>query len=136
MSQLNAFRSKVGNKNATLGQYMNAQKGLTARKGGANDPSIIQSKLGAGKTAYNPSASKPDTISSAQYDKERQMAKQNMASKPVDTSAAAPTPKAGGFSSAPVVQTDKFQRDDKKKTDAQPMQESYVFVGDSKYRIV
>lgn len=52
------------------------------------------------------------------------------------TSAPSPEPKAGGFSSAPVVQSDKFQRDDKKKTDAQPMQESYVFVGDNKYRIV
>jgi hypothetical protein len=41
---------------------MNAQKGLTARKGGANDPSVIQSKLKAGQTAYNPSSSgKPAT---------------------------------------------------------------------------
>lgn len=81
MAQLNAFRNKVGNQNATLGQYMNAQKGLTARKGGANDPSVIQSKLGADKTAYNPSASKPDSMTPAQYAKEREMAKQNMAPK-------------------------------------------------------
>lgn len=36
---------------------MNAQKGLTARKGGANDPSVIQNKLKAGQAAYNPSSS-------------------------------------------------------------------------------
>jgi hypothetical protein len=57
VAQLSAFRNKVGNQNATLGQYMNAQKGLTARKGGANDPSVIQNKLKAGQTAYNPSSS-------------------------------------------------------------------------------
>ena len=36
---------------------MNAQKGLTARKGGANDPSVIQNKLKARQAAYNPSSS-------------------------------------------------------------------------------
>jgi hypothetical protein len=61
VAQLSAFRNKVGNQNATLGQYMNTQKGLTARKGGANDPSVIQNKLKAGQAAYNPSASAPST---------------------------------------------------------------------------
>ena len=56
---MQAFRDKVGNQNATLGQYMNAQRGLTARKGGANDPSVIQRGLKSGQTAYDPSASKP-----------------------------------------------------------------------------
>jgi hypothetical protein len=63
VAQLNAFRSKVGNQNATLGQYMNAQKGLTARKGGANDPSVIQKRLGADKPAYNPGSSKTSVAS-------------------------------------------------------------------------
>lgn len=44
---------------------MNAQRGLTARKGGANDPSVIQNKLGAGKTAYTPGVTKPATPGAA-----------------------------------------------------------------------
>ena len=41
LAQLNAFRNQVGNQNATLGQYMNAQQNKTAKVGGANDPNVI-----------------------------------------------------------------------------------------------
>ena len=61
MAQLKAFQDKVGNKNATLGQYLNAQRGLTARSHGRNDPSVIQKTLKAGEKAYDPSASKSFT---------------------------------------------------------------------------
>ena len=46
---------------ATLGQYMNQQQGLTARKGGANDPSVIAKQRDIGAAAgpvqptYDPS---------------------------------------------------------------------------------
>ena len=43
-AQLDAYRRDSGNPTATLGQYMNQQKGLTARKGGANDPAVIAAK--------------------------------------------------------------------------------------------
>ena len=52
--QLDKFRQDTGNPNATLGQYLNAQQGKTARKGGANDPDVIQQKLGPGQDAYRP----------------------------------------------------------------------------------
>jgi len=54
--QLDQFRKEVGNPNATLGQYMNQQKGLTARKGGANDPDVIQKNLNPDQQAYRPAA--------------------------------------------------------------------------------
>jgi len=41
LAQLNAFRNQVGNQNATLGQYMNAQQNKTAKVGGVNDPNVI-----------------------------------------------------------------------------------------------
>jgi hypothetical protein len=43
-AQLDAYRRDSANPNATLGQYMNQQRGLTARKGGANDPAVIAAK--------------------------------------------------------------------------------------------
>jgi len=52
--QLDKFRQDTGNPNATLGQYLNNQQGKTARKGGANDPDVIQQKLGPGQDAYRP----------------------------------------------------------------------------------
>jgi hypothetical protein len=66
--ELNRWRVSVGNKQATLGQYMNARDNLTARAGGKNDPTVIQKKLdkdfekgGAEDTgrlqAYKPAAS-------------------------------------------------------------------------------
>ena len=55
-SDLDTYRKNVGNPNATLGQYMNDLKGLTARKGGANDPSVIQKRLDPkGLKAFDPS---------------------------------------------------------------------------------
>ena len=57
--QLDKFRQDTGNPNATLGQYLNAQQGKTARKGGANDPDVIQQKLGPGQDAYRPVPSAP-----------------------------------------------------------------------------
>jgi len=45
-AQLDAFRRDSDNPNATLGQYMNQQKGLTARKGGANDPAVYAGGIG------------------------------------------------------------------------------------------
>lgn len=45
--ELNKYREHVGNKNVTLGQYMNDRDKLTAKKGGANDPDEIQKKLDA-----------------------------------------------------------------------------------------
>jgi hypothetical protein len=54
--QLDKFRQDTGNPNATLGQYMNQQKGLTARKGGANDPDMIQKNLAPDQQAYRPGA--------------------------------------------------------------------------------
>lgn len=52
--ELSAYRKHVGNDNATLGQYMNARDHKTAVKGGANDPSVIQKKLGNKGKAYVP----------------------------------------------------------------------------------
>ena len=49
-AQLDAYRRDSGNPTATLGQYMNQQKGLTARKGGANDPAVIAAKKQAAAT--------------------------------------------------------------------------------------
>lgn len=59
-AELDAFRKEVGNDNATLGQYLNAKQNLTAKKGGANDPEVIQSKLGTDKKAFDPNAEKKD----------------------------------------------------------------------------
>ena len=42
----------------TLGQYMNKERGLTARKGGANDPDVIRKNQLAAKPAATSSASK------------------------------------------------------------------------------
>jgi LysM repeat protein/uncharacterized C2H2 Zn-finger protein len=52
--ELNSYRKFANNPNVTLGQYMNARDKLTAIKGGKNDPSVIQKKLGVGQTAYEP----------------------------------------------------------------------------------
>ena len=43
-AELDNYRRDSGNPNATLGQYMNQQQGLTARKGGANDPAVIAAR--------------------------------------------------------------------------------------------
>ena len=43
-ADLDTYRTQSGNPTATLGQYMNQQQGLTARKGGANDPAVIAAK--------------------------------------------------------------------------------------------
>ena len=43
-ADLDNYRRDSGNPTATLGQYMNQQQGLTARKGGANDPAVIAAK--------------------------------------------------------------------------------------------
>ena len=43
-ADLEDYRVKSGNPTATLGQYMNQQQGLTARKGGANDPAVIAAR--------------------------------------------------------------------------------------------
>jgi hypothetical protein len=43
-ADLDAYRRDSGNPTATLGQYMNQQQGLTARKGGANDPAVIAAR--------------------------------------------------------------------------------------------
>jgi transcription antitermination factor NusG len=57
--ELAAFQKT--NPGATLGQYMNQQQGLTARKGGANDPSVIAKQRDIGAAAgpvqptYDPS---------------------------------------------------------------------------------
>ena len=60
-AELDNFRKEVGNQNATLGQYLNAKQGLTAIKGGANDPDVIQARLGAGGQAYRPGGAAPAT---------------------------------------------------------------------------
>ena len=61
-SDLETYRQNVGNKNATLGQYMNDLSGKTAIAGGRNDPAQIQKRLGAGQKAFDP------TTSSGQYE--------------------------------------------------------------------
>jgi hypothetical protein len=58
-AQMSAFRAKSGNANATLGQYLNAQRGLTARKGGANDPDVIAKKASPAPTTTT-AANNPD----------------------------------------------------------------------------
>jgi len=61
-AELQSFKDKVGNQNATLGQYLNSKQNLTARAGGANDPDVIQKRLSPGQTAYNPTkATAPST---------------------------------------------------------------------------
>ena len=51
---LDTYRKNVGNKNATLGQYMNDLQNKTARVGGKNDPAVIQKSLKSGQKAFDP----------------------------------------------------------------------------------
>lgn len=89
-SDLETYRSNVGNKNATLGQYMNDLKGKTAVAGGKNDPAQIQKRLGSSEKAFDP------TTSTGQYGgpKSTPAAKAPDVAKPepAPTPAAAPKP--------------------------------------------
>lgn len=170
---------------------MNAQKGLTARKGSANDPSVIQSKLQPGQNAYNPSSSKPSAspattvmktspasnqsteagqIARSAYGSTQSVATSLATSKPAqasgsditdkatyDTKTTKPAPFQPGPSSvklpsepekfsgsaegpAPLAKPSAPAPEQKRKeagaVPAAPMAESYVAVGDNKYRIV
>jgi hypothetical protein len=53
-TDLDTYRKNVGNKNATLGQYMNDLQNKTARVGGKNDPAVIQRSLKSGQKAFDP----------------------------------------------------------------------------------
>jgi hypothetical protein len=80
-AELDNYRRDSGNPNATLGQYMNQQQGLTARKGGANDPAVIaarrqpvgpavgsQAQTASGKNEldkFNIAANKPPAVAPA-----------------------------------------------------------------------
>ncbi len=86
-ADLETYRQNVGNKNATLGQYMNDLKGKTAIAGGKNDPARIQKTLGTGQKAFDP------TTSTGEYGGPKSTATAAAAPKPATaTPAAAPAP--------------------------------------------
>jgi hypothetical protein len=91
-AELDNYRRDSGNPNATLGQYMNQQQGLRARKGGANDPAVIAARQ---QPAGPPVGSQAQTASDR-----NELAKFNIAAnKPP---AAAPAPAATpGTAAAP-----------------------------------
>lgn len=73
LGQLNTFRQKVGNPNATLGQYMNNLQGKTAKTGGVNDPDVIAkglkasspSQMGPGENRTAPQPYRPNATATA-----------------------------------------------------------------------
>jgi hypothetical protein len=101
-ADLDNYRRDSGNPNATLGQYMNQQQGLTARKGGANDPAVIAARQ---QTAGPPVGSQEQTASG-----KNELAKQNIAANkppavaPAAPAPAAPAPAAPVTTAAPVAE--------------------------------
>jgi hypothetical protein len=93
-AELDNYRRDSGNPNATLGQYMNQQQGLTARKGGANDPAVIAAR----RQPVGPAVgSQAQTASGKnELDKFNIAANKPPAVAPTAPAPAAPAPNSGG----------------------------------------
>lgn len=98
-AELDNYRRDSGNPNATLGQYMNQQQGLTARKGGANDPAVIAARQ---QTAGPRVGSQAQTASGA-----NELAKTRIAAgSPALAQPPASTPNSGSSYTGPIGNAD------------------------------